>query len=135
MSKYFSLWEMTRSDTADRLHIANVPSHDDLPRLHYFMEHCLDPIREAWGKPIGVNSGFRSAELNHAVKGAQSSQHLTGEAADITTGSAEGNKRLFDLIQEIGVDFDQLIDESNYHWLHISCRHNGKGNRRQILHL
>lgn len=135
MSKYFSLWEMTRSDTADKMHIANVPSHDVLPRLHYLMEHCLDPIREAWGKPIGVNSGFRCYALNVAVGGSTTSQHLKGEAADITTGSVEGNKRLFDLIQEIGVDFDQLIDESNYKWLHISCRYNGVGNRKQILHL
>lgn len=135
MSKYFSLWEMTYSKKAEENHIANVPSHDDLPRLHYLMEHCLDPIREAWGKPIGVNSGYRNPTVNRIVKGAQNSQHLKGEAADITTGSVEGNKRLFDLIQEIGVDFDQLIDESNYKWLHISCRYNGVGNRKEIKHL
>ena len=99
------------------------------------MEKCLDPIREAWGNPIAVNSGYRSLALNVAVGGSPSSQHLTGEAADITTGSIGGNKRLFDLIQEIGVDFDQLIDENGYQWIHISCRYNGKGNRKQVLHL
>lgn len=135
MSRYFSLWEMTRSDTAERRGISNAPSHDTLPKIHYLMEECLDPIREAWGKPIGVNSGYRCMLLNVAVGGASNSQHLTGEAADITTGSVEGNKRLFEIIQEIGVDFDQLIDESNYRWLHVSCRYLGKGNRKQILHL
>lgn len=135
MSRYFSLWEMTRSDTAERRGISNAPSHDDLKRLHYLMEQCLDTIREAWGKPIAVNSGYRSRVLNIAVGGAPTSQHLTGEAADITTGSVAGNRQLFDLIQNIGVSFDQLIDEDNYRWIHISCRYNGKGNRKQVLHL
>lgn len=135
MSKYFDLSEMTRSDTAEKKGIANTPNHDDLRRLNYLMEHCLDPIREAWGKPIGVNSGFRCRELNAVVGGSATSHHLTGEAADITTGTREGNKKLFSLIQTLGVSFDQLIDESDYRWLHISCRENGTGNRRQILHL
>lgn len=135
MSRYFSLWEMTRSDTAERRGISNTPNHDVLPRLHYLMEKCLDPIREAWGKPIGVNSGYRSLILNIAVGGSPTSQHLTGEAADITTGSVEGNRKLFGIIQQIGVDFDQLIDESGYRWIHVSCKYGGKGNRRQILHL
>lgn len=135
MSKYFSLWEMTRSDTASERSIANVPNHDELARIHYLCDACLDPIREAWGKPIGVNSGFRCVELNRAVGGAKNSQHLTGEAADITTGSVNGNRKLFELIQQIGVPFDQLIDESNFKWLHISCKYLGAGNRKQVLHL
>jgi hypothetical protein len=97
------------------------------------MDNCLDPIRKAWGKPIGVNSGYRCRRLNEAVGGTPTSQHLKGEAADITTGSKEGNRRLFELIQSLGVDFDQLIDESGYKWLHISYK--AQGNRRQILHL
>lgn len=135
MSRYFSLAEMTRSQIAQSKNIPNVPTHDDLARLYYLMENCLDPIRQAWGKPIGVNSGYRSYRLNLAVGGAKNSQHLTGEAADITTGTVDGNRKLFSLIQDIGVDFDQLIDESNYRWLHISCKYMSKDNRRQILHL
>ena len=126
---------MTRSTIAQRQRIENNPTHDDIRRMHYLMEKCLDPIREAWGNPIAVNSGYRSYALNIAVGGSPSSQHLTGEAADITTGSLGGNQLLFDLIQQIGVDFDQLIDENEYHWIHISCRYNGKGNRKQVLHL
>lgn len=97
------------------------------------MEQCLDPIREAWGKPIRVNRGYSSKQLNAAVGGVATSQHLRGEAADITTGTREDNKRLFDLIQTLGVEFDQLIDESGYKWLHISYK--AQGNRRQVLHL
>lgn len=126
---------MTRSDIATRCGIDNTPNHDVLRNLHYLMEQCLDPIRGAWGKPIAVTSGYRSRRLNIEVGGAASSQHLTGEAADITTGNVEGNKELFALIRSMGVDFDQLIDERNYRWLHISCRFEGRGNRRQILHL
>lgn len=135
MSKHFDLWEMTRSTIAQRQRIENNPTHDDIRRMHYLMEKCLDPIREAWGNPIVVNSGYRSHALNVAVGGSPTSQHLTGEAADITTGSVAGNRQLFDIIQSIGVSFDQLIDEDNYRWIHISCRYNGEGNRKQVLHL
>lgn len=135
MAQYFTLEELTRSDTAQQRGIRNTPNHDDIRRLNYLMDNCLDPIRQAWGKPIGVNSGYRSRRLNEAVGGSATSQHLKGEAADITTGSREGNRKLFDLIQTLGVSFDQLIDERNYKWLHISCKEYGTGNRKQILHL
>jgi hypothetical protein len=135
MSKYFGLKELSRSAVAERQHIDNEPTYEDMRRMCYLMEECLDPIREAWGNPIMVNSGYRSRALNEAVGGAPTSQHLTGEAADITTGSIGGNKALFGLIQSLGVDFDQLIDEQEYSWIHISCRYKGKGNRKQVLHL
>lgn len=135
MSRYFALSEMLRSETATRKHIANTPSHDVCQRINYLLDHTLDPVRELWGKPIGVNSGYRSEALNAAVGGVRTSQHTSGEAADITTGSADGNRRLFDAIAESNIDFDQCIDESYYKWIHISCRFNSSGNRRQILHL
>ena len=124
MSKYFSLWEMTRSDTADRLHIANVPSHDDLPRLHYLMEQCLDPIREAWGEPIVVSSGYRCKELNALVGGAKNSHHLLGCAADLIAGNRADHRRLFNLIQQMQregkIRFTQLILEGDGRWIHVS---------------
>lgn len=132
MAKYFTIDEMLRSSEAVKRNIRNIPSHDVLRRLHTLMDNCLDPIRSLWGKPIGVNSGYRSPELNRAVGGKPTSQHLRGEAADITTGSVEGNRKLFELILASGIDYDQLIDESNYKWLHVSYT---VKNRKQTLHL
>ena len=101
------------------------------------IEQLLDPIRAAWGGPISINSGYRSPALNKAVGGVSTSQHLRGEAADISVGSPAENKRLFAKIVELQKDgriaFDQLIDESGYKWIHISYR--SGANRNQILHL
>ena len=133
MAKYFTLGELCKSDVAVEKRIENTPDNTTIERLNALMEECLDKVREMWGKPIGVNSGYRSAELNRAVAGAKNSQHLRGEAADITTGCKAHNKRLFEMICASDIEFDQLIDESGYKWLHISY---SKGNnRRQILHL
>jgi hypothetical protein len=134
MARYFTLGELCRSDTALANGIANAPTDNAIiGRLNLLMEDCLDKVREMWGKPIGVNSGYRSPELNRAVGGARNSQHLRGEAADITAGSKEDNRKLFDLIVASDIPFDQLIDESGYKWLHISyCEDD---NRKQVLHL
>ena len=135
--KYFTIEELCASDTAERKKIDNTPNADARLRMQRLIEQLLDPIRAAWGGPITVNSGYRCPELNRAVGGVATSQHLKGEAADITVGSAGDNKRLFDKIVELQkagkIAFDQLIDESNYDWVHVSYR-SGK-NRNQILHL
>ncbi len=151
MAKYFDSDELTRSETATRRGIDNTPTPETAARLEVLAEKLLDPVRELWGAPLTVNSGYRCPELNRAVGGAATSQHLLGEAADITTGSPGGNRRLFEMIVaatttppfghpstggEPGlpqIEFDQLIDESDYSWLHLSYRE-GK-NRLQILHL
>lgn len=133
MGKYFTLSEMTNSVTAKANGIDNTPNAVQQKAIEELIENTLDPIREAWGKPIIVNSGFRSAALNKKVDGVTSSQHMKGEAADITTGNAADNKKLFDLIAQSGIPFDQLIDEKNYRWLHVS--YSQAHNRFQILHL
>jgi hypothetical protein len=139
MAKYFSLDELTGSETASRLGIDNTPGSEAAARLAVLAERLLDPVRELWGGPRAVNSGFRCGAVNRAVGGAATSGHLSGEAADITTGSREGNRRLFGMIRAAaartppGIEFDQLIDERDYSWLHISYR--SGANRRQILHL
>ena len=130
MATYFTLSELVRSDTAAARSIDNAPSHDVIRRLNALMDECLDPVREFWGKPIGVNSGYRSPALN----GAAASQHMKGEAADITTGSVADNLRLFERIAASAIPFDQLIDENRGRWIHISYRADGK-NRMQVLHL
>ena len=69
MAQHFTLSELLHSDTAEARGIQNTPPHDVLRRLNYLMDNCLDPIRRLWGKPIGVNSGYRSPALNAAVGG------------------------------------------------------------------
>ena len=131
--KYFTVNELIRSDTAQQKGIDNTPSPAIKVKLISLINNLLDPIREAWDGPISVNSGYRCPVLNKAVGGVPTSQHQKGEAADITVGSPELNQQLFDLIATGDFDFDQLIDESHYSWIHISFT-SGK-NRHQILHL
>lgn len=131
--KWFTVDELTRSNVAAGLGIENQPDSWSAANMVLLIEKVLDPVREAWKRPITVNSGYRSAELNRAVGGARNSQHTMGQAADITTGTKEGNKKLFELIQGLELDFDQLIDEKNYSWLHVSYKR--EGNRKQILKL
>lgn len=134
--KYFTLNELTRSDTAARLGIDNKPTADEYCALSMLATKVLDPAREKYGSPIFVTSGYRCEALNKAVGGAKNSQHCKGEAADLYAGSAENNARLARIIAEQG-NFDQLIIENGNSdgtlcdWVHVSyCR---SGNRKQIL--
>ena len=133
--KYFTMTELTASATARRKGIDNTPDMQAKASLTALVANILDPLRELYGKPIVVTSGFRSVKLNRAVGGAVRSQHCKGEAADIrcVSDSRAENKRLFELIQKSGLPFDQLIDEYNYDWVHVSFSE-GK-NRRQVLHV
>lgn len=130
--KYFTIDELTGSATAAARGIDNTPTPEAKARMTALIDNLLDPIREAWGKPIAVNSGYRCPALNKAVGGVPTSQHLSGEAADITTGSKEGNRRLFELIRDGGFDFDQLIDEKGFSWVHVSYT-TARKNRKQVL--
>lgn len=131
--KYFTVAEFVRSETADRLAIDNRLPKELLPNVQALINNVLDPLREAYGKPITINSGYRSPALNKAVKGSATSDHMKGCAADISGGSPKENKRLFYLIQELGLPFKQLIDEKNFAWVHVSYQEGA--NRRQILAL
>lgn len=132
MSKYFSILEFTRSSTAAARGIDNTPPPDVTGRLQRLIDNLLDPVRERWGRPITVNSGYRCPKLNKVVGGVPTSQHCKGEAADITAGSPEKNRELFEMIRNSGLQFDQLIDESHFTGVHISY---STSNRRQVLHL
>lgn len=131
--KYFTIEELTASATAKRKGISNKPTADIIIALERLVDNVLDPLREAWGAPIIVTSGYRSPKLNAAVGGARGSQHTYGQAADIRTVSdrPEDNRRLRDLLISLNIPFDQLIDEFNCDWLHVSYR--ASGNRGQIL--
>ena len=130
--RWFALKEFVKSNTAARMGINNNPSEDVKKNIELLVEKILDPLREKFGKPIIVTSGYRCKELNKAVGGAAKSQHMSGEAADIRTveDSKSANKELFNLIIELGLPFDQLINEHDYDWVHVSY---GKRNRRMIL--
>jgi uncharacterized protein YcbK (DUF882 family) len=132
--KYFTLQELTASATATRKGIDNTPSPEVTARLTALVANVLDPLREAWGKPIVVTSGYRSPRLNRAVGGAARSQHCKGEAADIRTLSNRRweNRQLYDLIRKLGLPYDQLIDEYDYSWIHVSYKEGA--NRHEVLH-
>ncbi len=130
--KYFSIKEMTKSNTATAKGIDNTPDQTITDNLTKLIEAVLDPLREWYGKPIIVNSGYRCEALNKAIGGAKSSQHMLGEAADITVGSKEENEKLFDYIKD-NLEFDQLINESDFSWVHVSYREGRL--RKQVLEL
>lgn len=131
--KYFTIAELCKSETADQLGIDNRCKKEHVVNMTALVDNVLDPLREAYGKPITVNSGFRSPALNKAVKGSATSDHMTGRAADITGGSPDENKKLFSLIQSLGLPFKQLIDEKNFSWIHVSY---DDGNiKKQVLKL
>lgn len=131
--KHFSLRELTASATAGRLGIDNTPGPEARQNLTRLVENVLDPLREAYGHPITVTSGYRCPELNRAVGGAATSQHLAGEAADITAGGREANRELYRLLRELDLPVDQAIDEREFSWLHVS--HSSKRCRRQYFSL
>lgn len=130
--KYFTLNELTASATAKRKGIDNTPDATVRANLTALVANILDPLREAYGKPIVVSSGYRSPKLNKAVGGAAKSQHVTGQAVDIHTLSdtPADNKKLYDLILKLKLPFDQLINEYNFNWVHVSF---SPRNRRQVL--
>lgn len=131
--KYFTIEEMTKSSTATAKHIDNTPNQTAIDNLTKLIEIVLDPLREWYGKPIRVNSGYRCEALNEAVGSkAKKSQHLYGEAADITAGSKTENEKLFNYIKD-NLPFDQLINESNFSWVHVSYREGRL--RKQVLAL
>ncbi|MCC8131340.1 MAG: D-Ala-D-Ala carboxypeptidase family metallohydrolase [Ruminococcus sp.] len=134
--KYFTIEELTRSDTATKRGIDNTPTAEAVRNLTTLVDKVLDPLRTAWGGPIVVNSGYRCKALNDAVGGSKTSDHMTGRAADIEAAdrSKASNTKLFNLIQSLGLSFDQLIDESGMSWVHVSYRSEAE-NRKQILKL
>ena len=133
--KYFTIDELCRSETAKKKGIDNTPSEVIKENIEALVLNVLDPLREAFGKPIIVNSGYRSTLLNNAVGGANNSQHTRGEAADITAEDANENFELFEMIRTT-LPFDQLIWEKGTRtypeWIHVSFKREGR-NRKQIL--
>ena len=134
MGKYFTVAELVASQEADRRSINNRLPRELLPNMTQLIDRVLDPLREAYGRPIRVTSGYRCPELNRVVGGSPTSDHMQARAADIvgTPNTRAENRRLFELAKSL--DFDQLIDERNLSWIHISYR-SAEENRHQILRL
>lgn len=120
--------------TLKELGLTNLSDTKTATALTALVDNVLDPAREALGQPIKVNSGYRSLEHNKEIGGAPNSQHCKGEAADIELGSMSQaeNKLLHDYIKD-NLPFDQLINEKNYSWIHVSYKITG--NRHQTLSL
>ena len=116
--KYFTFDELTASHTARRLGIDNTPDETAVNNLYCLVSLVLDPARERFGQTIRVNSGYRCAALNRAVGGVRNSFHLSGRAADITAGSVEQNRRLFDILASL--PHCELIWERGGEWIHVA---------------
>ena len=127
--KHFTISEMLKSNTAIKQRLWNGANLEVEENLRALVDEVLDPLRERYGKPIYVNSGYRCPELNRLIGGAIKSQHMRGEAADITAGSPAENLKLARLIEEAG-KFDQLIIYPTF--LHVSWKRNGN-NRKTII--
>ncbi len=136
ISKYVTYAEVTKSNQATALKLANIPNAEQLNNLRLVCAKIFDPLREHFGKPIGISSGFRSVELNAKIGGSKSSQHCQGKALDID-GDIFGvisNKLIFEYIRK-SCTFDQLIwefgSENAPDWVHVS--YNEGNNRKQVL--
>lgn len=117
--KYFSFKEMIKSDTAKSKGIENIPDWEQIDALQTLIEAVLDPLREWYGKPIYITSGYRCKALNEAVGGVFTSFHIGGYAADINQGSKEENQKLFDYIKD-NLPFTELGWEGNGKWIHVA---------------
>lgn len=132
ISKYnIQIADLFKSNTANEKGLENTTTDETiLLNMKNLIVQVLEPLYKEI--PFSINSGFRTPEVNKSVGStANNSQHLTGEAADITTGTMDGNKRLYEYIRE-NLPYDQLINEKNYSWVHVSLKRVGY-NRKQEL--
>jgi len=137
ISEHLSLSEVTRSETAKRRGISNIPTEEHLENFKILAENVFEKIRANFRCPIHISSGYRSNELNDAIGGSKTSQHSKGQAIDIDMdGSSHGvtNADVYNFIKD-NLDYDQLIWEfgtdSNPDWVHVS--YTKDKNRKQRL--
>lgn len=134
--KHFTISEFIKSDTAISKKIWNGATREVEDNIIALVAAVLDPVREKYGKPIRVSSGYRSSAVNKRVGGSMTSQHLQGEAADVCVDSVKGNFELGKLIVRLG-NYDQVIFEDVGKndllpkWIHVSWKRQGT-NRKQI---
>ena len=135
LSKNLTLAEVTKSTTAKRLGIDNTPDEWTTENLRQVAINVFQPLRSAFGTPIYVSSGYRSAELNTAIGGSRRSQHVEGRALDLDADVYGGctNSQIFNWIKE-NLEFDQIIwefgDDDNPDWVHVSYVYDGVNRKR-----
>lgn len=134
LSKNFTLAELTRSSTAKRMGIYNAPDYEPLQNLQRLITCLVQPMRDELG-PIRVSSGYRSLALNKAIGGSENpiSQHCKGEALDLQFWQ-EGvmcNEAIYEWVKNSGLEFDQMINEYDFEWIHLSYK-DGQ-NRNELL--
>jgi len=136
ISEHLSLKEVTKSNTATRRGIDNSPTMEHLDNLKIVAEKIFEPLRNHFGVPIGISSGYRSYALNKAVRGSKTSHHCKGMALDIDADIFDNltNKEIFDYIRE-NLEFTQLIWEfgtdEEPNWVHAAYE---TGNlKKQVL--
>jgi zinc D-Ala-D-Ala carboxypeptidase len=135
LSNSFTLNELTKSQEATRLGIDNTPNEEHILNLKLLCENILQPVRDFYGMPVSVSSGYRSAALCEAIGSSSKSQHTKGQAADFEIFGV-ANKDLADFVVK-NLDYDQCIlefwneNEPNSGWVH--CSFNSSGNRKQFL--
>ena len=136
ISNHISYKEATRSITAKRLGIDNSPTIEHIYNMQVLAEKVFEPLRKYIGKPICINSMYRSPELNKAIGGSMTSQHCKGQAMDIDDKYGHAtNATMFNFIKD-NLDFDQMIwefgDNNNPDWVHVSYVSEEK-NRNKML--
>ncbi len=138
ISENITLAEAIKSQTAVRKGIQNAPNDEQLKAMKAVAKNCFEPLREWYGKPIGISSFFRSKELNKAVNGSKSSQHMLGQAIDIDADIFKNgitNKKIYDWLVA-NVEYDQIIweygDDKNPAWVHISYVNKEKNRKQQL---
>jgi len=129
MTEHFKLYELISSDLADEHGLLNCPPEEEFRTLRKLARRLLQPLRNAYGKPIRISSGYREPELNRLVGGSPTSQHLTGEAADCVVDDPE---HLLVVLLENKIPFDQAILYRKRGFLHLSLKKKGR-NRKEIL--
>ena len=138
LSENFSLEELIRSSTARRIGLDNIPNDEHLKNLQVVVDEIAQPLRDYFGKPVRINSGYRSPALNDAIGGSKKSQHSKGEALDLEIDGVS-NLEVADWITD-NCDYDQVILEfynpaegPNSGWVHASCKANLSENRERNL--
>lgn len=134
LSPNFTLHELLASQTATRKGITEQfePSEEIIDNLKFLCENLLEKLLTLnEDKPFFISSGYRCSRLNKAVGGVKNSQHVNGEAVDIDFNSKKANKDFYSKIKNSDILFDQLLNEYEFSWVHVSLKK--EGNRQQAL--